>query len=141
MRLATMFDFWLWCSWLTIKKLTPKTNLFYRPSGSQITENLVAVVFRTKNKITWSCCQTFTEKYEIIRCLTVALPSHPPVLMEQWYRYFGDITFYNNNTLKFYSRALNWFFINLFNFWHFHSLIFLIFCEGLYFRIFLNQSI
>ena len=51
MRLAAMFDFWLWSSWLTIKKLAPKINLFYRPSGGQITKNLVGGVFRSEKNL------------------------------------------------------------------------------------------
>ena len=58
MRLAAMFDFWLWSSWLTIKKLTPKINLFYRPSGGQIAKNLVGGCFLKRKKFTWTCCQT-----------------------------------------------------------------------------------
>ena len=45
MRLAAMFDFLLWSSWLTIKKLTLKIILFYRSSGGQITKNLVGRLF------------------------------------------------------------------------------------------------
>ena len=52
MRLTTMLDFWLWSSWLTIKKLVPKINIFYRPSGGQIAKNLVGgVVFRSEKKL------------------------------------------------------------------------------------------
>ena len=34
-----------------IKKLTPKINLFYRPSGGQIAKNLVGVVFISEKNL------------------------------------------------------------------------------------------
>ena len=58
MRLAAMFDFWLWSSWLTIKKLTPKINLFYRPSGGQIAKNLVGGLFFEVDFFQWTCSRT-----------------------------------------------------------------------------------
>ena len=60
MRLAAMFDFLLWSSRLTIKKLPPKINLFYRPSGGQIAKNLVEGCFLKQKKFTWTCCQTIS---------------------------------------------------------------------------------
>ena len=58
MRLTAMLDFWLWSSWLTIKKLAPKINIFYRPSGGQIAKNPVGGLFFEAKKFTWTCCQT-----------------------------------------------------------------------------------
>ena len=43
-----MFDFWLWSGLLKIKKLAPKTNLFYRPSVGQIDKNLVGLFLEAK---------------------------------------------------------------------------------------------
>ena len=62
MRLAAMFDFWLWSSWLTIKKLTPKINLFYRPSGGQIAKNLVGGLFFEAKKIYMDLLPDYKEK-------------------------------------------------------------------------------